>query len=260
MKPDECVPPVISWDGQGAPYAEAFGDKYFCTEDGYAEAVHVGCGGNRLRERFTALNAAASGVFTIVETGFGTGLDFSCAWELWRECAPVSWQLHFVSLELYPLTPDQLDRALSCWDNLSFAREALAAQYNPVPGRVMTNIFESGRVRLTVVFDDVVTALKRIKTEAIVPQGADAFYLDGFAPSLNPAMWADDVFKGVAALSRPGTTFSTFTVAGFVRRGLQLSGFDVEKIPGHGRKKHILTGVFSQREYKFPLTKRDLSA
>ncbi len=244
MSSDNDIPPVISWDSSGAPHAEAFGDKYFCTEAGYAEAVHVGCGGNRLRARFLALDASAPGIFTIVETGFGTGLDFCCAWELWRACAPRSWHLNFVSLERYPLAPAQLDRALACWDNLAFAREALAAQYEPVSGGIMKNNFEAGRVQLTVVFDDVVVALQRIKTEVLAPQGADAFYLDGFAPSLNPAMWTDEVFRGMAALSRPGTTFSTFTVAGFVRRGLQSAGFTVTKIPGHGRKKHILAGVF----------------
>jgi tRNA 5-methylaminomethyl-2-thiouridine biosynthesis bifunctional protein len=58
-------------------------------------------------------------------------------------------------------------------------------------------------------------------------------------------MWSEEVFKGIATLSKPGTTFSTFTVAGIVRRGLEAQGFVVQKIPGHGKKKQILQGYFS---------------
>ena len=61
-------------------------------------------------------------------------------------------------------------------------------------------------------------------------------------------MWSQVVFQGVAALSKPGTTLSTFTVAGIVRRGLQAQGFVVKKVPGHGKKTQILTAVFPSME------------
>ncbi len=58
-------------------------------------------------------------------------------------------------------------------------------------------------------------------------------------------MWSIEVFQGMKPLSRKGTTFSTFTVAGFVRRGLQEQGFVLEKIKGYGEKKEALTGIFT---------------
>src|SRR5690606_20489391 len=69
---------------------------------------------------------------------------------------------------------------------------------------------------------------------------ADAWFLDGFAPSTNPGMWSDAVLDGVAARSAPGAAVATFTVAGVVRRGLTARGFAVEKRPGHGRKRERL--------------------
>lgn len=69
---------------------------------------------------------------------------------------------------------------------------------------------------------------------------ADAWFLDGFAPSTNPGMWSDTVFQRIAALSAPGSRVATFTVAGVVRRGLAAQGFEVEKRPGHGRKRERL--------------------
>jgi hypothetical protein len=42
---------------------------------------------------------------------------------------------------------------------------------------------------------------------------ADAFYLDGFAPDRNPAMWDGRVFKALARLAAPGCTAATWSVA-----------------------------------------------
>ena len=235
----------ISWDNAGLPHSVAFDDKYFCKQNGYAESIHVSCHGNNLQERFSKLDPSLKGVFTIIETGFGTGLSFCCAWELWDKFAPASWALHFISVELYPLSVEDVSRALSLWPQLSKYQEQLLAQYQPPGGNKAEWYFTDSRLRLTLMKDDVVVALKRIKDESIAPQGADAWFLNGFAPSKNPKMWSIEVFQGMKPLSRKGTTFSTFTVAGFVRRGLQEQGFVLEKIKGYGEKKEALTGIFT---------------
>jgi tRNA 5-methylaminomethyl-2-thiouridine biosynthesis bifunctional protein len=72
---------------------------------------------------------------------------------------------------------------------------------------------------------------------------ADAWFLDGFSPALNPAMWREEVLAAVAARSAPGTRAATFTVAGAVRRGLAAAGFQVDKRPGFGRKKERLEAI-----------------
>ncbi len=233
----------LIWDERGIPHSSIFNDQYFCKDNGYAEGIHVCCHGNNLPERFAKLDPDASGVFTIIETGFGTGLDFCCAWELWDKCAPRSWKLNFISVELYSLLPDEIDRALRLWPSLDAYKKALVAQYVPLPGRAGEMIFDGSRVRLTIFFDDVVLALHRIKEREIAPLGADAWFLDGFGPAKNPRMWSDEVFAAMTKLSRTGTTCSTFTVAGLVRRGLEANGFAVKKIPGHGKKKEMLMGT-----------------
>ena len=61
---------------------------------------------------------------------------------------------------------------------------------------------------------------------------ADAWFLDGFSPALNPSMWSPGVLRLVRRRSAPGARLATFTVAGAVRRGLAEQGFVVEKRPG----------------------------
>ncbi len=235
----------LEWDRNGAPRSVKFDDKYFCQDNGYDEAVHVNCHGNALSERFGTLSLQNPGIFTIVETGFGTGLDFCCVWQLWDAKAPPSWKLRFISLELYPVKPEQMSRALGLWPQLTPYRDELVCSYAPHPGSVQDLYLAGGRVHLTIVFDDVINALQLIQRNGLAGEGADACFLDGFAPSKNPAMWSKKVFQALKDLCRPGTTFSTFTVAGSVRRGLSEQGFLVQKVPGHGKKRHILTGTFT---------------
>ena len=73
---------------------------------------------------------------------------------------------------------------------------------------------------------------------------ADAWFLDGFAPSKNPEMWRPEVMALVAARSRPGARAATFSVAGVVRRGLEGAGFTLTRAPGFGRKKERLEARF----------------
>ena len=72
----------------------------------------------------------------------------------------------------------------------------------------------------------------------------DAWYLDGFAPSKNPEMWSNEVFARMACLSNEGTSVSTYTSAGFVRRGLTKNGFDITRVSGFASKRHMLKGVY----------------
>src|SRR5690606_23418753 len=69
---------------------------------------------------------------------------------------------------------------------------------------------------------------------------ADAWFLDGFSPALNPGMWSEDIMAAVAEHSADGCHLATFTVAGAVRRALTANGFSVAKCPGHGRKRERL--------------------
>ena len=116
----------------------------------------------------------------------------------------------------------------------------LAAYPAALPGRHRL-VFESGRVVLDLVLadiDDALTEQRQLQTRAV-----DAWFLDGFKPSSNPDMWSETVLQNIGRLTRTGGTLATFTAAGFVRRGLQSAGFAIEKRPGFGRKREMVTGV-----------------
>ncbi|KZE33863.1 bifunctional tRNA (5-methylaminomethyl-2-thiouridine)(34)-methyltransferase MnmD/FAD-dependent 5-carboxymethylaminomethyl-2-thiouridine(34) oxidoreductase MnmC [Crenobacter luteus] len=226
----------LAWhDGQ--PFSEAFGDVYFSRASGLAETRHVFIDHNRLPERFAAL--ADGAVFTVGETGFGTGLNFLAAWQSFREHAPDTARLAFVSVEKYPLSRDDLIRALALWPELAELADQLVAQYRSLPPGFHRFVFDGGRVALTLMVGDALERYPELDGEV------DAWFLDGFAPSKNPEMWRPELFALMAQKSAPGASFATFTSAGFVRRGLRDAGFAVEKVPGYGHKREMSRGVLT---------------
>ncbi len=235
--------PLLSWDDKGLPHSGRFDDKYFCKDNGLAESLHVFCNGNHLTERLMALLPGQT--LTIVETGFGTGLNFLCVWDLWRRNA-IKGKVHFISVDKYPLSPGELTQALALWPQLRDCSNQLLSCYDPNQ-HCLQAAFEESHVLLTVIFDEITIALKEICEQGIK---ADAFFLDGFAPSKNPDMWSEQVFQSMAAISHETTTLATFTCAGFVRRGLQEVGFLIKKQPGYGNKRHMIAGQWASNGIK----------
>lgn len=222
----------LDWT-QGTPFSLDFGDVYFSREGGPDETRHVFLAGNGLPERFSGLTSG--GRFTIAETGFGTGLNFLVTLRAWQDADVDAW-LHYISVEKLPLSKDDLCRAHDVWPALRDLAAQLQ-QYYPVlvPG-FHRLVFPSLRATLTLFLGGIDEFLPRTDARA------DAWFLDGFAPSRNPDMWTDALFSGIARCSRPGATFATFTAAGDVRRGLIAAGFEVEKSAGFGKKREMLAG------------------
>lgn len=166
------------------------------------------------------------------------------------EQAPLSGngsRLHFISVEKYPLTQADLRKALAAWPELAPLSQPLIDQWPlPVSG-CHRLLFADGRIRLDLWFGDIKEMLPQVPHPATGL--VDAWYLDGFSPAKNPEMWTQELFDDLARLARPDATLSTFTCAGFVRRGLIAAGFAMKKVKGHGSKREMLAGV---REGKVP--------
>ena len=224
--------PTLTWN-EGAPHATAFDDIYFTRGDGRAETEHVFLGANHLPERFAAWEAARP--FVVGETGFGTGLNMLCAWACFEQHAPPSARLHLLSTEKFPLDLAALEQALASWPSLATYAQALCAQW-PAAVSGIHRLHLTDRVTLDLHFGDTTERLEQLDGQV------DAWFLDGFAPSKNPDMWQPALFNAMAARSRPGATFATFTCAGIVKRGLKAAGFSWQKVPGYGRKREMLAG------------------
>lgn len=229
MTPPEDRDPQLIWTEAGEPRSGRYGDVYFSAEDGLAESRAVFLQGCGLPEAW-----ADRSRFTVAELGLGSGLNIVALLDLWRRTRPEEGRLNVFSIEGYPLSAGEARRALSNWPEIAEASEALLAVWPPAtPGFHRIDLPAWGAV-VDIAVGEVEWALTQWSGHA------DAWFLDGFAPSTNPDMWSDAVLDRIAARSAPDARIATFTVAGAVRRGLAERGFAVEKRPGHGRKRERL--------------------
>ncbi|MGS7251641.1 bifunctional tRNA (5-methylaminomethyl-2-thiouridine)(34)-methyltransferase MnmD/FAD-dependent 5-carboxymethylaminomethyl-2-thiouridine(34) oxidoreductase MnmC [Pseudomonas anuradhapurensis] len=226
----------IDWDDQGRPHSRQYDDVYFAVNEGIEETRHVFLGQTRLAERFAAL--APHACLVIGETGFGTGMNFYCAWQLFEQHAGAEARLHFVSVEKYPLGRDDMARAVRLWPELAAYSEPLLAQYVALHPGFQQFTFANGRVTLTLLVGDVLEQLPQLDAQV------DVWFLDGFAPAKNPDMWTPALFAQLARLSHPGTVLGTFTTTGWVRRSLVDAGFAMKKVPGIGKKWEVMSGAY----------------
>lgn len=242
LQPRQLQQAQLAWQ-EATPLASQFDDVYFSHNQGQAESEYVFLQQNNLPERWrnwTAVSSQTIGPqrpFVIGETGWGTGLNFLVAMESFLRWAPPTARLHYISTELYPLSLEDLRQAQAFWPQLAQLAARVQANYPlPVSGFHRLNLHP--RVSLDLLLGDAATNLGAIQAQI------DAWFLDGFAPAKNPSLWTPELFAALALSSHVATTFATFTAASLVRKGLQQAGFQVNKVPGFGRKREMLCGTF----------------
>ncbi len=221
--------PELEWSDDGAPRARAFDDVYFSREGGLAESDVVFLGGCDLPHAWIGRDR-----FAVCELGFGTGLNVLATWRAWKATRLPHALLHISSIEAFPLAREDAARALSAFPEVS---ELAAKLIECWPTRVSAPQrfwFPEDGFALTLRIGDAEAELARMSGSY------DAWFLDGFAPARNEAMWGEAIFAHIARLSAPDARLATFTVAGHVRRNLEHAGFSVEKKPGFGTKRERL--------------------
>lgn len=223
----------VTWDENGQPVSALFDDPFFSRTDGPGETRHVFLEGNGLPERWITRP-----YFSIAELGFGTGLNLLETWAAWRATRPFAGQLSYTTFEGFPLTLDQLGKAMAHWPHLAeLADRLLSVLPSEWPPRGEERPIRIDRqTQITVVIGDA------RETVATWPGRADAWYLDGFSPAKNPDMWDAALLQTVHGKTTPGGSFATYAAAGFVRRNLQAAGFRTETVQGFGTKREMLRG------------------
>jgi tRNA 5-methylaminomethyl-2-thiouridine biosynthesis bifunctional protein len=246
----------------GRARSTRFDDMYQPDIDG-AQARAVFLAGNGLPERFLS----HSGPFTVLELGFGTGLNFLETWRAWR-AAGAPCDLHYIGIDAHPLTRKEAREVAvararaagtpSIEGGLGTGVPALAEDVHVLVEAWPEDTLEVEsmqhtvalptlsqtllhRVRLTLVHEEFERVLTALAESA--PNTVDAVYLDGFAPAKNPGAWTPPIFESLGHIVRPGGTAATWSVAGVVRRGLASAGFTVERRAGHGLKRERLIAV-----------------
>jgi tRNA 5-methylaminomethyl-2-thiouridine biosynthesis bifunctional protein len=236
--PASIEPAVLTFNIDALPISSVFDDVYHSAAGAQAQARHVFLAGNGLPGRWQGRTG-----FTILETGFGLGLNFLATWLAWQGDPQRCRTLHFVSLEKYPFHAADLALAQAAWPEFAPLADELRRHWPALEAGAHRLELAGGALVLTLHFGDAVDTLPRLLGPV------DAFYLDGFSPARNPELWSPALCASLARLALPGATLATWSVAGSVRRALAAAGFAVFKRPGFAGKRQMLVGRYAPADF-----------
>jgi len=239
--------PQLNFNSDGIPCSELFGDPYFSLANPLKESQYVFLDSTDIPQRWKNKN------FTIAELGFGFGINFINTLNAWHEHGTPNQQLHYISIEKYPVQPADL---AACYQYLNISptlTQHLLEHYPlPVQGFHRIDIHEHN-INLTLIFGDALDCLMECDFKA------DAWYLDGFAPNKNKQLWSDDIAKQIQRLTHDGGTLSTYSAANEVSKSFSNAGFDIAKKSGYGKKREMLIGTLTNIPDPQPYKLKDKS-
>jgi tRNA 5-methylaminomethyl-2-thiouridine biosynthesis bifunctional protein len=251
------------------PFSARYQASYHTEAGAWARAKAVFLKGSGLPARWRGRER-----HTILETGFGLGNNFLATWSAWRHDPERCEHLFFVSVEKHPLRADDLARVygLNEQDAVPLDPEAdtEADPDQPILAQALwsrwpeltpglhlihfegddTLVVNQGeptatprpwRVSLLLVWGDVADILPQLMVQA------DAFYLDGFAPERNPAMWQPEVLSRLNRLAAPDATVASWSTDEAMKEALSQAGFVLTQAPGHDSNDAPCEGRYQPR-------------
>ena len=249
---------TLTWSDDGSPtlYSETFGETYHSDAGAVEESLHVFLRAGLKHRLSTLMKPDTTGKRSLhlVEYGFGMGFNVLLTLEQhqqWRQQGVASPDIYFRTLEKFPLTADEY----SC---LRFPQSALLTDPEMLlklhqapweqPVEIVPGFFLlKQRLDFTqATATDLTTSPSSTSHPAIQGfcQPLDLIYFDAFSPGSQPELWEFPIFQTLAKASTTGCVLVTYSARGSVKQALRDAGLTVKRLPGYGRKRHMLRATF----------------
>ena len=215
--------PLLTGDGSRTLHSTNYRQTYHSTFGAVTEARLV-----YLQASGAAARIRSGHSCKILEIGFGLGLNFLLTADLANS---IGTRLEYVGVELAPVTRQQF--GLMNYDKYLLEPKLcklVDCALESTAGRCPNY---NGTINLTVQCED-------IRESCFARSEFDIVYLDAFSPDVNPECWTESQLYRYHRWLKTGGKLSSFCVRGELRRCLQSTGFQVEKISGPPGKREIL--------------------
>ena len=211
---------ILTADGSHTVEVPDMQVTYHSRHGAVQESMHVflRAGLEEARLRFPGEELA------VFEMGFGSGLN---ALLTAMEAETDQLKIRYTAVEAFPLNPEEA-RLLNYGKELG--EEELFGKLHDAPWNEEVNITPG-------------FTLQKLAGRLQDIQNAHRFHLvyyDAFAPSAQPELWTEAIFRQVHGLLHPGGILTTYCSKGDVRRALQAAGFIVTKLPGPPGKREMV--------------------
>ncbi|UKT62340.1 tRNA (5-methylaminomethyl-2-thiouridine)(34)-methyltransferase MnmD [Pedobacter mucosus] len=210
-------------DGSNTLYNETIGEHYHSKHGALQESKHV------FIDAGLKFASDAKSEISILEVGFGTGLNFILSFAY---CTENNINLNYTSIEAFPLSTDTLE-------------ETGYSSYVPekIWGSFITRYINALKSRQTLSSLCELEISHTTLAEFNTDEAFDLIYYDAFSVQHQPEMWSDEIIAYACSFLKPGGTFVTYAITGKLKRALKANGFTIEKLPGAPGKREMLRGL-----------------
>lgn len=207
------------------PFSLDFDDFYFNDKQGLEESRFIYSEAFEFNEKES---------FVVAELGFGIGLNFFLTLQRFLRAKKRPKRLFYVSLEGFYIEAEKLReiyQKLGFYKEFKENLEGFLRFYPKAKEGIYRFYFKD--CFLDLVFSEASQGLKELDFKA------DVWFLDGFAPAKNEAMFDDFVIKEVARLSKIGTQICTFSASSTLQKRLKAYNFELELTKGFAKRQMI---------------------
>lgn len=224
-------------DGSSTLFSSQFEQYYHNPNGAASESLYVFFEKSGLNDFLDQANS-----LTILEVGFGTGLNFLLLLDTLKEKKldiPVS----FYSIEAFPIHPDT---AL----DIDFTKHLS----NPELNKLLPNIFSGLTEGMNVIkpFEnlDIKLHLYVGTFEEFTDDNLeiDFIFHDPFSPEVNEELWTDQTFRKLSGFSKPETILATYCAASKARGAMCVAGWFVARTRGALGKREMTIASLSEEK------------
>ncbi|MDP9047733.1 MAG: tRNA (5-methylaminomethyl-2-thiouridine)(34)-methyltransferase MnmD [Bacteroidota bacterium] len=228
---------VQTADGSNTIYNAQVGEHYHSRNGALQESRHVfvnaGLCYHLEKTQFPEVSLFGGDLegatASILEVGFGTGLNFLLSADL---CAEKQIQLEYTGIEAYPLTNEMINK--TGYDQYVSAH-LWQSFINNYKERLSSPVKLSPYCKLQIANCQLLDFHEE--------KQYDIIYYDAFAAARQPEMWYDEAIAHTVKFLKPGGVFVTYAITGNLKRTLKALGCAIEKVPGAAGKREMLRAV-----------------
>ena len=210
---------LITSDGSTTINLPDLNEQYHSKNGSINESYHVFIN--------SGLKQVSSNVVSILEIGFGTGLNcFITYLEAKKE-------INYVGVEAYPVTSEEVEK-------MNFI-SVLNAEKDKASFEKIHEVSWEEKHQISNKFS--LTKRKQFFEDIDDKNAFNLIYFDAFGARVQPQLWTVEIFRKMFDSLKENGILVTYSAKGSVRRAMQEVGFTVERLPGPPGKREMLRAI-----------------
>ncbi len=225
---------VRTEDGSNTIYNSEVGENYHSKHGALQESRHVFLKSGleyflSEKSKVSPLGGDLEGVVSILEVGFGTGLNFLLSADY---CITQNIALDYTGIEAYPVPGGMI------------AQTGYDEYVSPGIWEQFISSYPDSLQHLVELNKNCQLQIANCKLNDFSSERQyDVIYFDAFAAAYQPEMWDEAAITHTLQFLKPGGVFVTYAITGNLKRTIKGLGLKVEKAPGAPGKREMLRAI-----------------